>query len=185
MKKIKILYIFSIVLLFFGCLTPKEEPVVKETPVIDEEPVEPETVEEPVIEPVEPTDTDEYVATEEEYEETFIQVEDMIAQLNDIISSGNYDSWTPYLSEQYIEKYGNKEYLTDLSNNSVLKEYKIKLKNLKDYFLYVVVPSRSNVKVDEIKFLTEDTIIAYMYKEEKKIVVYQLQRKDISWIITD
>ncbi|MGL1894249.1 MAG: hypothetical protein OCD02_21645 [Spirochaetaceae bacterium] len=185
---IKYLYIYILltILVLTSCLTPTPEPIIEEVIIVEEpkviEPVlEPEP--EPVIEiPAEP---EVYVATEEEYETTFEQIEALIADLNKIISKKNFNTWQSYLSESYVEKYGSDEFLKKLSENPVLQDYGIKLKQLKDYFTYVVVPSRSYVVVDEIQFETEDKIKVFTYKNDSKFVIYTLIRNESNWLITD
>ncbi|MBN2618361.1 MAG: hypothetical protein JXR64_08645 [Spirochaetales bacterium] len=180
MKKIA-LFLTS-VLLLTSCLTPK--PDEKQIEVVEVIP-EPEPVIEEVIVQEPAPEPEVYVATEEEYDRTFEEVELLIQKLNKIISSNDYDNWKSFLSESYIEKYGDQEYLLKQSDNPVLKDYGIKLKTLKDYFRYVVVPSRSNVVVDEIQFITETSIKAFTFKNNNKFLVYLLIKSDSGWIISD
>lgn len=180
MKNLIYLTIF-IIFIFSSCLTPRNEEkndnqevteTVTETPAEDtktETEIEPET----------------YIATEEEYEETFIEVDDFVIELNKIISKGNYNKWKTFLSQSYIDKYGSSEYLNELSENPALKNFNIKLKDLRDYFNNVVVPSRSSVKIDEIQFITEDKIKVYTIANNTRFVVYQLKREGSAWIITE
>lgn len=176
MKKLLFITIISTFLLM-SCLTPKDEEVVKDQPTEETIVAEEVTTPDPVDEV--------YEVTEEEYEETFLQIDDFVAILNNIISKGDFNSWKEYLSESYIEKYGSKEYLKELSENPVLKDYGVKLKTLRDYFRFVVVPSRSEVKIDEIQFVTEEKIRVYTYTQNTKFVVYQLIRNESGWLITE
>lgn len=170
------------ILFLYSCLTPTPEPVLEETIVV-EVPKEPEPIVEPIIEI--PSEPEVYVASEEEYDKTFDQVEELIAELNKIISSNTFDTWQSYLSESYINKYGSDEFLEKLSENPVLQDYGIKLRKLKDYFTYVVVPSRSSVVVDEIQFDSEDKIKVFTFRNDSKFVIYTLIRNENSWLITD
>lgn len=162
-----------------SCLTPTPEPQVEDEVVVDK--VEEST---PVPE-VLPEETGVYVATEEVYKTTFSEVEELVLELNSIISRNQFDSWKAYLSESYIEKYGSDEFLSKLSENPVLQDYGIKLKKLKDYFTYVVVPSRSDVVVDEIQFETEDKIKVFKFNNDNKFIIYTLVRDNNAWLITD
>lgn len=182
----KVLFILILTSLF-SCKTVKEEPEVIEQvvePVIEPiaEPI-PEPEPEPIVEAVE--EPEEYVATEEEYDQTFDEVEEFILMLNDIISSNDFNTWKGYLSDSYISEYSDSDFLNQLSNNPILKDYGIKIKNLRDYFRYVVVPSRSNVVISEIQFITENEIKALTYANNRKFVVYSLLKSDNGWIITD
>ena len=176
----KLLLIFIISLLFLSCLTPKSEPVPNKE-IIEE--IVPEQ-KEPQIE-ISPPNDGNFVATKEEYEETFEQVEDLIVRLNTIISSGDYNMWMKYLSDEYIATHEDKEYLDKLSDNIVLKDYGIKLKSLRDYFNYIVRPARSNVKIDELQFVDEDNLKVFTYKNNDKFLVYMLTKGESSWIISD
>lgn len=182
MKKIYIIIILIFILT--SCLTPKSEPI-PEKEVVEEIIPEPIVVDQETIIEEKPVESDIYVATEEEYDKTFEEIEELITKLNKIISSGNYNTWKTYLSEQYILERGNKEYLAKISENPVLKDYGIKIKTLKDYFSYIVAPSRSYVVIDEIQFVTEDIIKALTFKNNSKFVVYMLIKGENGWIISD
>jgi len=180
----KILYILITILLLTSCLTPKVETPVVEEKVVEK--VEPEVItpkEEPKIIPEEKPEV--FVVTEEEYDKTFDQIEVFISDLNKTISSGDFITWQTLLSESYIDKYGDTKFLQELSDNPVLKDYGIKLKKLRDYFNYVVIPSRSNVVIDEIQFIDENKIKALTFTNNQKFVVYLLIRTDNGWIISD
>lgn len=177
MKKLYYLSLIGLLLLI-SCLTPKDE---EQSVTEDPTPVENNIVQE---EPIEATE-EVFEVTEEEYEETFLEVDDFVAVLNNIISKGDFNSWKAYLTDSYVEKYGNNEFLKELSENPVLKDYGVKLKTLRDYFRYVVVPSRSEVKIDEIQFVTEEKIKVYTYTQNTKFVVYQLIRNESGWLITE
>ncbi|OQY40215.1 MAG: hypothetical protein B6229_02215, partial [Spirochaetaceae bacterium 4572_7] len=145
----KLIFIFIIInFLLLSCLTTeKDVEVIEESdPFIIEEPIKEPPVE-IIIEESAPK-PEEFVVTKEEYDNTFDQVDELINSLNKIISSGNFMEWKSYLSESYLEKYDNNKFLDDLSKNSILKEYNIKLSSLRDYFKYVVIPSRSSVVID-------------------------------------
>jgi CRISPR/Cas system endoribonuclease Cas6 (RAMP superfamily) len=69
------------------------------------------------------------------------------------------------------------------SESPLLKKYNIVLRSLQDYFHYVVVGSRQNVRLDEIKALDENRVRAYMYINESPVIIYELQRTDGRWKI--
>ncbi len=190
----KLIYVTLFIIIFFNsCLTPKvetvEEQIIVKEPepepeeiVVEEVVEQPEEVEIPELPPAEP---EVFTVTEEEYVKTFDEIEVLISNLNKIISSRDFVNWKKYLSESYISSYGDKEYLQKLSENPTLKDLGIKLKVLRDYFNYVVVPSRSNVVIDEIQFIDENTIKAFTIKNDTKFVVYILVRDNSEWIISD
>lgn len=178
------------VLLVSSCATTppaaeEPEPVVEQpvTPA-EEPPQEPvaEPVEEPAEEPEEPED-EEFTVTEEVYERTFQDVEGLIKNLNEIIKGMDYEEWLTHLSEPYIEYYSDPEVLDDLSQQPLLKKYSITLKNLSDYFEYVVAPSRANARLDDIVFEDEHYVKAIMLVNGQRTILYQLVYTDDRWKI--
>jgi hypothetical protein len=132
-----------------------------------------------------PTDNGEkFVVTQEVYTQTFDEIGDLITRLNKIIATTNYADWKKHLSQSYVKQFSDPAVLKEYSETPILKENKIVLKSLYDYFMWVVVPSRSNVRLDEIVFLDENRVIAYMIIENKKTILYQLEKIDGKWKIS-
>lgn len=135
-------------------------------------------------EPEHTADTETYEMGEEEYQETKKDLSNLVEQLNQIIASRNYQRWLTYLTSEYKEYYSDNEVLRKYSEAPLLKKYDIKLRSLKDYFNYVVVASRKDVHIDDIKALSENKVRAYMIVNNKPIVVYTLEKVDGQWKIT-
>ena len=104
-------------------------------------------------------------------------------KLNDIIKAEKYDEWLTYLTAEYREEMSSDETLRRISEEPVLKKYNIKLRSLKDYFIYVVVPSRSNARLDELVFLGENTVKAIMVIKGTPVILYSLTRRGDTWKI--
>ncbi|MFP4562496.1 MAG: hypothetical protein ACLFRY_04220 [Spirochaetia bacterium] len=175
-------------LILAGCATaPAPEsaaPVEEPAEPSQEQPEQPEEAPEPFPEeeiPEEPSE--EFEVTEEIYEQTFSDVENLIQDLNKIISSGNYSKWLTYLTEPYKERYSDPAVLAELSRQPTLKKYDIRLRTLEDYFRYVVVPSRSEVRLDEIIFNDEEHVKALMEIDDRQVILYRLRLVDGSWKI--
>ena len=174
--------------------TPVEEHV-EETAVPEPEPepepeVEPEPVPEPEPEPVEevveePEPEEEFIVTEDVYEQTFTDIESLIAELNAIIKHENYEVWTTYLTKAYKASLEDPEQLSRISEEPILKKYNIRLSNLKDYFFYVVVPSRSDARLDDIVFVDESHVKAIMIINNRRSILYKLEKIDDKWKIGD
>lgn len=126
---------------------------------------------------------DEYSQTDVEYNAILNEIEIVIEQLNRIIRNREYQIWLTYLTEEYKEKKGNTAYLKELSENPVIKNQNIVLRSLKDYFFYVVVPSRYNVKLDKISIIDKNHVKAYMYMNNEFIILYYLEKQDDEWKI--
>ncbi len=167
---------------------PKEEPKEGQ----EEEPIEEPEEEDPEEksgsdEGKEPqkdsVDDEPYVVTEKEYEETFSNIEILIQDLNQIIKSKNYDKWLTYLAKDYREYLSDPKTLKEISQEPVLKKYDITLRSLKDYFNYVVVPSRSNARLDDLVFVDKNHVKAIMIINNKRIILYELKKIDGKWKI--
>lgn len=162
--------------LFLACQTDKPVQVTPVEPVVE--------VPQPTPTPTEPAKPAGFEVSKEKYQTTFTQIEDLIAKLNKIIQGRQYDAWKTYLDGNYIKAMSDPQTLKTYNDSPILKKYSIKIKNLNDYFEYVVVPSRSNAKLDEILFLDENRVIAYMYIKTEKTILYQLQFDGNTWKIS-
>lgn len=138
--------------------------------------------------PVDPDDNDNssnniepYVVTEEVYNQTFDEIEELIERLNKIISDRDFDSWMSYLSESYIEYHSNRDFLKEVSEKPYIKQYGIVLEDLNDYFNEVIVLSRSNVSLNEITFDDENHITAWTIFNGQNVKLYQLERINNEW----
>ncbi len=134
----------------------------------------------------EPETTDgreEFVVSEEVYTRTFDEIEEFIRNLNEIIRNEDYETWLTYLSDKYVERTDDPEYLEQQSQKPLLKKNNIHLRSLKDYFTYVVVPSRTQAKLDEIEFIDEDYVEAFAMIRNTRALLYLLVRENDNWKI--
>jgi len=187
---LKISCLLLLASLLFACagaasdVSPKpEQPLPSQEELRD---TEKETVQEQETPPTQERTSEEesYEMDQEEYENTMTDLRDLVEQLNDIISAQDYDRWLDYLTDTYIEYYSRQEVLQEYSEAPLLRKYNIKLRSLKDYFEYVVVASRRDVRVDDINAIDENTVKVYMVIDDKPIVVYTLEKVEGSWKIT-
>jgi len=187
-----IFLLLSTVILIGGCATAPVEEDIPEQEAVAPEPVpgeaappEPEVTEPAVPEEVIVNDETGYEVSVEVYEKTLDEMRDLIDTLNKVISSRNYEKWKLYLSEPYIKTYNDKDKLAQISRDSkILSENDIELRNLKDYFEWVVVPSRSTARVDDVVFLDDTHLTVYMLIQEKNTILYQLENIDGNWLIS-
>ncbi len=197
MKRLVILIVSAI--LSFSCVSKEaavqpepapEVPAVKEEAThIDETPppAKPEPQKSP--KPEEPREAEPepaFEVTREVYNQTFDEMRVLINKLNKIIADKNYGKWKYYLSEEYIRTYNNRKILREISENSqILADNNIVLNNLKDYFEWVVVPSRSKASVDDIVFVDEDHLMVYMMIRDQRSILYQLEKIQGRWLISN
>jgi hypothetical protein len=124
-----------------------------------------------------------FVVSEDLYKKTFSEIEALIANLDEIIKEKNFDEWTGHLSPEYIAKTGSPDFLKAASQSPILKKDRITLKSLKDYFLYVVVPSRTQAKLEEISFLDASHVKAITIVNSKPVILYLLVRTGSQWMV--
>ncbi len=124
-----------------------------------------------------------FEVTEETYERTFQEVEEVIGELNRIIQNRDFDRWQSYLTEEYRERMSRPENLATISESPILQRNNITLDSLQDYFRWVVVPSRANARLDDLEFLDDNTVHAIMNVGGRPAILYRLEKVDERWKI--
>ncbi len=117
--------------------------------------------------------------TKETYDQTKTEMEKIVENLNRITASKDYSQWLKLLSEEYKQQYSQALTLQKVSEALPVKG--IKLKSLRDYFIYVFVPSRQNVRVDDIKFVSPTRVDVIMKQANVSLLVYGLENIDGTW----
>ncbi len=160
------------VMLTAGCAgTPEPAP--------DPVSVKPDPV--PAAQPVKP---EEFVVTEEIYQQTFEDVEAFILNLNSIIKAEDFEGWNSYLTDEYRKYYSDPAVLRGISDELKKKfRYDLRMRTLKDYFIYIVVGSRQEAALDEIEFIDETHILAYSIVNDTPAILYYLAYEDGGWKI--
>ncbi len=183
--KATLIIVSILAIIFASCASdpgPQPEQETQEVETVVEKPVEEQAVEPEEI--PEPSVAESFEVSEELYQQTFEEIEALIEELNSVISRKQFDKWLGYLSRNYIDIYNSPEQLDEISQYRQLKDNGIYLKSLRDYFDWVVVPSRSKATLDEIVFLGENEVIAYSTFEGKRAKLYELERIDGEWKVT-
>jgi hypothetical protein len=126
--------------------------------------------------------------TQAQYNTTREEVQKFIEQQNKIIKDQNFDAWKTSLSPEYFAGISSTEYLSQMSEQPAMKTRRIVLKTVQDYFEYVVVPSRADLRVDEIEFISLNrvkafTVITSKSGEEQRLRLYDLEKIGNSWTI--
>ena len=194
MKKLQWYFLVLLPVVFMACASA---PTVEEAPAEEQR----AAVETPVVEiheaepgPAEPGPVE---VTQEMYDNTLTEVRLFVENLNALIKAKNYNGWKDFLSEEFLSYISSTQFLASASESSLLKSRKIVLKTPNDYFLQVVVPSRSNSRVDEIEF-TDTNRVKVFYVEERarktdaqdspevrRLRLYELIKTEGSWKIND
>jgi hypothetical protein len=183
------------VLFFFGACASKPvtpETVPETSPAVTEPAQTPpsvapaqETQPEPVVET--PQQQDEVVAqfdtitiTKKTFESTKTEMQTVVEKLNKITLDRDYKSWLEWLSEEYYRTYSDPATLESVSASLPIKN--IKIRNIKDYFNYVFVPSRQNMRVDDIQFISPTRVYVIMEITPKSpAAIYILEKTDEGW----
>lgn len=119
--------------------------------------------------------------TKKDYEETKSEIEIVVDNLNKVTATKDYGKWLKYLSESYKQEYSRPAVLQITSDNLPVKG--IKLRNLQDYFSYVFVPSRQNIRVDDIKFVSPVQVNVITKSGNTKLLVYNLEKINGKWLL--
>ena len=148
--------------------------------------------------PEPPSDFNPESITEEKYTTTKSDVQALIADLNKIIRAKNYNAWRGYLAESYFSEISSAAFLEERTDELYRRDQivasnlgrdpkKVQKKILRtprDYFDNVVVPSRSNERMDDIAFVSENRVIAYtMDNRGNRLILYDLELIDNKWKI--
>jgi len=135
--------------------------------------------------------------SQEVYDFTLAEVKQFVDGLNALIQKKNYNGWKDALSEELFARISSPEFLASASQSAALKARKIVLKTPNDYFTNVVVPSRSNSKVDEIEFTAVNKVKVFYLEERRRndnsgnstpfrrLRLYELIKIDDTWKIID
>jgi hypothetical protein len=121
--------------------------------------------------------------TPELYYETKENIAHFINDLNVIIKSKNYNKWLTYLDDDYYAYISSPEYLQRVSTSGILQSKGIVLSNVYDYFINVVVPSRSYGRVDDIEFISENRVKAITLNKMQRLLLYDLEKTQNGWKI--
>lgn len=122
---------------------------------------------------------DSVVITRQDFRQTKSEVEAVVEDLNQITKERDYSRWLDYLDPAYRRTLSDRNYLEQISNSlpQALRDRRVRLTTLKDYFDYVFVPSRQNIRVDDIQFITPSRVYVIMdLSRDQRAAVYILER---------
>ncbi|MDR2501158.1 MAG: hypothetical protein LBD37_08805 [Treponema sp.] len=156
---------------------PKPAPppaVKKETPA----PPKAESPAEPAFDP--------QTISQEVYDTAKFDAQKLIGSLNMIIRAKDYNAWVKNLADDYFRSISAPGYLKKISESPALKSRKIRITSPRDYFNYVVVPSRAEDQVDDIEFVSPSRIKAYRITPQgQRLRLYDLEKIGNNWKIID
>ena len=88
------------------------------------------------------------------------------------------------MTDDYITRYSDQQYLKRIEIKGGFEKRNITLTKLSDFFIHIVVPSRSNVILEEIDFVDELHVKAIAMTSRGPGVLYYLEKQEDSWWIT-
>ncbi len=184
----KIIYILlAVFFLFASCATTpkaKKEDVKKpsgktvtkkETPKKNAKPKE---VEDEVI-----AEFDGVAITKKDKALAKSEIEVVVSKLNAITAESDYSGWIGFMSAEYKKEYSNPAVLKQVSKGLPGAAKGIQLKNLQDYFKFVFVPSRQNVRVDDIIYKSPTRVKVIKKDNGKSLIFYNLEKINNRWLL--
>ena len=135
--------------------------------------------------------------SQELYQTTIADIQALVGQLNGIIRARNYNSWRGYLADDYYRRISSAEFLEERTDELFRRDQIVAsatgrtaqrrvLRTTRDYFEHIVVPSRSNDRVDDIAFLSDNQVRAYTIDNRGNILIlYDLELIDGNWRIVN
>jgi hypothetical protein len=121
--------------------------------------------------------------SKEEKEKVRENINIYVSQLNAIIRRKDYNEWLKHLSPAWESYLASRQNLMQASQAQRIRDNGIVLKSLFDYFVNVVYPSRQNLRIDDIEFVDENKVKAYMVNNGQRLRVYELERNGDTWRI--
>jgi len=133
-------------------------------------------------------DFDPTTISQQLYDTTRDEVRRFIEALNQIIRDRKFNEWKANLSPEYFAEISSAENLQNLSEQPAMKTRRIVLRTAEDYFLNVVVPSRANLRVDDIEFISGNRVKAFTFTknsagEDISLRLYDLEKIGNTWTI--
>ena len=118
--------------------------------------------------------------TKQTFRQTKSEIELVVEDLNKITYSKDYTRWLTYLSDEYRANFSEPAVLEKVSASLPTKG--IKISTLKDYFTYVFVPSRQNMRVDDITFVSPTRVYVIMdLAKDSPAAIYILEKMNGGW----
>jgi len=136
--------------------------------------------------------------TEEVQEATIEELRAFAENLNAIIRARDYEAWIGYLSDSFYAKINSDDFLAKRTYELFRRDQMVAayagrdprrvqkrvLHNSRDFFYNVVVPARSNYRLDDIAFVSENRVKAFTLDNRgNRLVLYDLERIGGRWQI--
>lgn len=119
--------------------------------------------------------------TKETFAEDKTEIMKIISELASIMTDGDYNSWIKYIDSESVKYWSNPQNLGKASKMLPVKG--LRMNNLHDYFTYVFVPSRKGRQVDEIRYISKESVKAVQVSGSTDIVYYYFTKINGTWLV--
>ena len=110
------------------------------------------------------------------------EILEIISELALIMETQNTLSWLNYIDEESKEYYKNPVNLRKAQQR--LRDKRIELKTIEDYFKFVFIPARANRQIDEIRYISKNHIKAVQLNEDMSATIfYEFKKQNGKWLI--
>ncbi len=103
-----------------------------------------------------------------------------IRELSVIMTDYDFNAWMKYIDPESLRYWSNPR---NLLNASKRLPSKTRLSHLNDYFRYVFVPSRKGRSVEEIRYISRDSVKAVQPMQDRDVVYYNFVRRNGKWMV--
>lgn len=164
---------------------PEPEPKVEEVVKQPEPKVEEALVDEEYLRSISGMESGE--VSRADFEDDKRKILEIIDELADVMSSYNYDEWLTFIEPDSEKYWQNAKNLANASQRlpvSVRTQLPSKrLRTLRDYFSFVFVPARKGRVVDEIRYISPESVKAVDVTDNSDVIYYNFKKVDGKWLI--
>ncbi len=112
------------------------------------------------------------------YNQTFGEVLHFLKEMDAIIAGRDFKAWKAHCTAGYLSAHSDPMRLHELSQKPNLKDRRIVLRSLEDFFNFVFIPSRVETKLDKLDFTAKNRVKAIAIIDGKSYVVYYLEKDE-------
>lgn len=120
--------------------------------------------------------------SKQEFTDDKNEILEIISELAVVMETKDTLSWLNYIDEESKEYYKNPVNLRKAQQR--LRDKRIELKTIEDYFKYVWIPARQNSHIDEIRYISKTHVNAVQVREEQSdLVYYKFKKEKGKWLV--
>ena len=110
------------------------------------------------------------------------EILEIISELALIMETQDTITWLNYIDDESKDYYKNPVNLRKVQQR--LRDKRIELKTIEDYFKYVWIPARQNSHIDEIRYISKTHVNAVQVREEQAdLVYYKFKKENGKWLV--